>query len=248
MESKQSCCFIPSLFEQGPGNLRFKYKTKTLASLCIELIVALSKNLILSHAPRGWRKRIEVQNRVGPGKRQSSGVCKHYFQYFLRYTCSWYTLWLVNCDRLLQYLRQSFGFARAVEKNMSSRWNPQTPHLLTPWHLTFWHKKRFFQEMGGLRYLKTEMFTGSPLLSSRRFSLVRYFAARSRCSFVGTDREPGSWLFCLTIQCTWTIYQMYITGLRFQNSEFFNWKKKMNQTYHNGICHKLYRSAFECCL
>ena len=49
-----------------------------------------------------------------------------------------------------------------------------------------------FQEMGGLRYLKTEMLTDSPLLSSRRFSLVRYFATRSLFSFVDTDREPGS--------------------------------------------------------
>ena len=136
MESKQSCCFIRSLFEQGPRNLRFKYKTKTLASLCIELIVALSKNLSLSHAPRGWRKRIELQNRVGPEKRRSCGACRHYFQYFLRYTCSWYTLWLVNCDRLLQYLRQSFGFARAVEKTCRAG---ETLKHRTFWRLDNWH-------------------------------------------------------------------------------------------------------------
>lgn len=43
-----------------------------------------------------------------------------------------------------------------------------------------------------LRYLKTEMLTDSPFLSSRRFSLVCYFATRSLFSFVDTEREPGS--------------------------------------------------------
>lgn len=47
MESKR-CCFILSLFGQGLGYLIFKYKTKTLASLCIQLLVALSKILSLS--------------------------------------------------------------------------------------------------------------------------------------------------------------------------------------------------------
>ena len=37
-----------------------------------------------------------------------------------------------------------------------------------------------------------KILTGSPLLSSRRFSLVRYFTARSLFSLVHTDREPGT--------------------------------------------------------
>ena len=40
------------------------------------------------------------------------------------------------------------------------------------------------------------MLTGRPLLSSRRFSLVRYFiTARSIFSLVRTDREPGTGYF-----------------------------------------------------
>ena len=74
MESKR-CCFILPLFGQGLGYLIFKYKTKTLASFCIQLLVALSKILSLSHVPRKWRKRIELQNRVGPGRRRSGGAC-----------------------------------------------------------------------------------------------------------------------------------------------------------------------------
>ena len=47
--------------------------------------------------------------------------------------------------------------------------------------------------MGRLRYMYLrKMLTDSPLLSSRHFSLVRYFTARSLFLLVHTDREPGT--------------------------------------------------------
>ena len=247
MESKR-CCFILPLFGQGPGYLIFKYKTKTLASFCIQLLVALSKILSLSHVPRKWRKRIELQNRVGPGRRRSGGACISIIFNTSSgipapgIPCVW-SIVTVYFNTYVNHLASHAQSKKHVEQGKPSYTVPfdaLTFDILT--------QETVFQEMGGLRYLKTEMLTDSPLLSSRRFSLVRYFATRSLFSFVDTDREPGSWLFCLTIQRTWTINQMYITGPRFQNSEFVNWKKEMNQTYHNGICHKHYRSAFECCL
>ena len=95
-----------------------------------------------------------------------------------RYTSSWYTLWLVNCDSLLQHLRQSFGFPRAESSNISSMRIPTTPHFLT-------FKELFFMKWeggGGGVVARIEVFekmlTGSPLLSFRRFSLVRFFTAR----------------------------------------------------------------------
>lgn len=137
MTESEQCCVILSLFGQGLGYLIFTYKTKTLAVLCIELIIAPSKNLSLSHAPRKWRRQ--------PGERRSSGTCKHYFQYFFRYTCSCYTLWLVNCDSWLQYYVIYLASPAQAKKHVE-RVNPQTPHLLTPWHLIFWHKKRCFRK------------------------------------------------------------------------------------------------------
>ena len=42
------------------------------------------------------------------------------FNTSFRYTGSWYTLWLVNFDSLLQHLRQSLYFARARETLLHS--------------------------------------------------------------------------------------------------------------------------------
>ena len=147
MESKR-CCFILPLFGQGLGYLIFKYKTKTLASLWIQLIVALSKNLSLSHAPRKWRKRIELQNRVGPRRRRSSGTCIS-----IIFNTSIPPVYLLLVYPVIGQLWQFTSTLTSIiwlrtrsRKNMSSRWNPHTPYLLTPWHLTFWHKKRFFRK------------------------------------------------------------------------------------------------------
>lgn len=198
MESKR-CCFILSLFGQGLGYLKFKYKTKTFASLCIQLIVALSKNLSMCHAPRKLRKRIELQNRVGPGRRRSSGACISIIfntssgtQYFLR-SCDWsiVTVYFNTYVNHFASHAQSKKHVAQVKPSYTAPFDALTFDIL--------RQETVFQEMGGLRYLKTEMLTDSPLLSPRRFSLVRYFVTRSLFSFVDTDREPGSWLFCLTI-------------------------------------------------
>lgn len=145
MTESEQCCVILSLFGQGLGYLIFTYKTKTLAVLCIELIIAPSKNLSLSHAPRKWRRQ--------PGERRSSGTCKHYFQYFFRYTCSCYTLWLVNCDSWLQYYviylaspAQAKKHVERVKPSNTAPFDALTFDILT--------QETVFQEMGGLRYLK----------------------------------------------------------------------------------------------
>ena len=161
MESKR-CCFILSFFRQGLGYLKFKYKTKTLASLCIQLIVVLSKNLSLCHAPRKLRKRIELQNRVGPGRRRSSGACIS----IIFNTSSGIPAPVIG--QLWQFtsiLRSIIWLRTRSRKNMSSRWNPHTPHLLTPWHLTFWDKKRFFRKWAdwGIRKLRCSQTLPSSL-------------------------------------------------------------------------------------
>ena len=81
------------------------------------------------------------------------------------YTDSWYTigqLW-----QLTTTLSQPFGFARARLTNMSSMWKPPTSHL--------WRERG----RSGRIEVFEKMLTGSALLSSRHYSLVRYFTARS---------------------------------------------------------------------
>ena len=101
----------------------------------------------------------------------------------------------------------------------SPRWNPYTPHLLTPWHLTFSHKKRFFRKWADWSIWKDahRLF--------RRFSLVRYFAARSL--FFVRRNWPRAWQ--LTVLSHYTMYvdnQPNVHhGSAFQNSEFFDWNR-----------------------
>ena len=97
-----------------------------------------------------------------PSGSWSSGVVEPVSTVFntsFRYTSSWYTLWLVNCDNLLQHLRKSFGFARTEFNKQVEHWNPPTMHLLTFWHFD---TRNSFSGWGGggvgvvswFRYLK----------------------------------------------------------------------------------------------
>ena len=63
-----------------------------------------------------WRKRIEkscAKTARGLGRDNVFEPVSIVFNGSFQYTSSWYTLWLANCDSLLQHLRQSFCFARA---------------------------------------------------------------------------------------------------------------------------------------
>ena len=95
------------------------------------------------------------------------------------YTNSWYTighLW-----QLTTTLSQSFGFARARLTNMSSIWKTPTSHLLSE------------RGRSGRIEVFEKMLTGSALLSSRHYSLVRYFTARSLLRS-STLTETWQWL------------------------------------------------------
>ena len=56
-----------------------------------------------------------------------------------------------------------------------------------------------------------KMLTGSPLLSLRRFSLVRLFTARPFFSLRRNDRELGTGHFIATLKGIW-ILPIYSTG------------------------------------
>lgn len=95
-----------------------------------------------------------------------------------RYTSSWYTLWLVNATAYFNtYVSHLVSRAQSLA-NISSMRIPTTPHFLT-------FKELFFMKCGGggggvVAQIEVfeKMLTGSPLLSFRRFSLVRFFTAR----------------------------------------------------------------------
>ena len=102
-------------------------------------------------------------------------------------TSSWYTRWLVNCDSLRQhyYVNHWLQAHRVLQTWTCRAW-------VTLDVLTF-----VFQKVGWvdrLRYLKRRLQV-PPLISSRHFSLVHYFTARSVFSLVCTEdeaREPRS--------------------------------------------------------
>ena len=72
-----------------------------------------------------------------PSGSWSSGVVEPVSTVFntsFRYASSWYTLWFINCNNLLQHLRKSFGFARTEFNKHVELWNPPTMRLLAFWH------------------------------------------------------------------------------------------------------------------
>ena len=48
-----------------------------------------------------------------------------------------------------QHLRNHLASGARSLTNMSSMWNPPSPYLLTFWHFTLWHEKRFFRKWMG---------------------------------------------------------------------------------------------------
>ena len=212
MESKR-CRFILPLFRQGLGYLIFKYKTKTLASLCIQLIVALSKNLSLSHAPRKWRKRIELQNRVGPRRRRSSGTCIS----IIFNTSSGIPTPGIPCDWSIVTVYFNTYVNHLASHAQSKKHVEQVkPSYRTFWRLDIWH---FDTRKGFLGNGRIEVFENwdahrlsPPLFSSfLSSSLFRY----SFTFFVRRHRPRARQL---------TVLSHYT--MRFQNSEFVNWKKR----------------------
>ena len=129
---------------------------------------------------------------MGPGRRRSSGACISIIFNTSSgipapgIPCDWsiVTIYFNTYVNHLASHAQSKKHVEQVKPSYTEPFDALTFDILT--------QERVFQEMGGLRYLKIEMLTDSPLLSSRRFSLVRHFATRSLFSFVDTDREPGS--------------------------------------------------------
>ena len=105
------------------------------------------------------------------------------FQY--TYTSSWYTLWLVSCDSLLQHFCQSFGF-RHPESNIHVKLrNPPTPHFwwttfdILTWEMVFWE---VCGVVGGLRL----RFLSSLSAIIHSFAII---TARLLFSLIHTDRR-----------------------------------------------------------
>ena len=133
------------------------------------------------------------KNHVGAGKRWSIGACKAVSIVFnTSFWCinSWYTLWLVNCDSLLKHLHCTLIIILVLHTqsltNILSIWNPPLLHL---WHFEMVTGSGF----GSWRIEVFEkMLTGSLLLSSRHFLLIRSFTACSLFSLIFPDRESGT--------------------------------------------------------
>ena len=131
------------------------------------------RSKIVAKADRGKLR----QNSVGAGERRnSSGACKHWFQYLISVYQLLVTLWLVNFDSFTSTLTLHTW----LQTNMVSVCNLPSPHILTFW----------YEEVGGLRYLKR--ISQVLCLSSRCFSLARFFATRPFSSLACTDREHGT--------------------------------------------------------
>ena len=213
MESKR-CRFILPLFRQGLGYLIFKYKTKTLASLCIQLIVALSKNLSLSHAPRKWRKRIELQNRVGPRRRRSSGTCISIIFNTSSgiptpgIPCDWsiVTVYFNTYVNHLASHAQSKKHVEQVKPSYTEPFDALTFDILT--------QERVFQDNGRIEVFENwDAHRPSPPLFSSFLSSSPF-----RYSFTFFVRRHRPRAQQLTVLSHYT--------MRFQNSEFVNWKKR----------------------
>ena len=213
MESKR-CRFILPLFRQGLGYLIFKYKTKTLASLCIQLIVALSKNLSLSHAPRKWRKRIELQNRVGPRRRRSSGTCIS----IIFNTSSGIPTPGIPCDWSIvtvyfnTYVNHLASHAQSTKTCRAG----ETLIHRTFWRLDIWHfdTRNGFSGNGRIEVFENwDAHRLSPPLFSSFLSSSPF-----RYSFTFFVRRHRPRARQLTVLSHYT--------MRFQNSEFVNWKKR----------------------
>ena len=112
----------------------------------------------------------------------------------------------MNSGSFLQHLRRSFGFARKHVEHV----NPYYTALFD----SLKQGTVFLRsEGGGGRVVARievfeEMLTGSSLLSFRRFSLVRFFTARSFVFFFSlrrTDRELGTGCFIATLKGIWIL-------------------------------------------
>ena len=73
--------------------------------------------------------------------------------------------------------------SRREKENHSERAKPSYTHISV--------RETVFLKVGRLCGIR-EMLTGSPLLSSRYFSVARFFTARPHFSIVSTDREAGT--------------------------------------------------------
>ena len=100
-----------------------------------------------------------------------------------------YPIWLVNFDSYVNHINHLASLTQRRRNIIASVRNPPTR--------TFWHfnfviliRETVFLKVGRLCGIR-EMLKGSPLLSSRYFSLARFFTARPHFSIVSTDREAG---------------------------------------------------------
>lgn len=75
---------------------------------------------------------------------------------------SWYTLWLSNCDNLLQHLRQLFGLARAEFNKHVEHMKPSYTAAYVVLTFDILTRETAFQTEGGveggLRYLKKKAY------------------------------------------------------------------------------------------
>ena len=111
---------------------------------------------------------------------KSSGAYKHCFQYLIGYTIPGTPYdWSILTVYFNTYANHLLSCSQILT-NMSSMWNPSTPHLSTFWHLKFSHEKRFSRS--GRIWVFEKMVKGCLLLSSYLFSLIRCFTACSHFS------------------------------------------------------------------
>lgn len=64
-------------------------------------------------------------------------------------TVNWRRLAYAPFEFYFQHLRNHLASGARSLTNMSSMWNPPSPYLLTFWHFTLWHEKRFFRKWMG---------------------------------------------------------------------------------------------------
>lgn len=93
-----------------------------------------------------------------------------------------------------QHLRNHLASGARSLTNMSSMWNPPSPYLLTFWHFTLWHEKRFFRKwMGYNRCIQALPFF--LLLDFRWFaiSLLAHYFRSSALTKSPTQANSETW-------------------------------------------------------
>ena len=99
--------------------------------------------------------------------------------------------------------------------NMSSMWNPPTPHLSTFWHLKFCHEKLFFKI--GRIWVLEKVVTGLPPSFFLPFFAHSLFYCLLAVFLVRTDQKSGTDLGLTSLLVLIVVFFFYVAAPNWSN-------------------------------